>query len=144
MAMRAKLSVLGAALAGFFILVGGAAPASAHAGHDHNDSATVQVRVPVAVTFEAVAATASDEAQSPTRQEDSQADLTTTPSKIPAPVHQGNCCCGSIACHAGVEAPAPAAMKHVRLSARVEPMPVFGMAKTNPHGIDRPPRSLPL
>jgi hypothetical protein len=143
MAIRAKLSVLlGAMLAGFLVLVGGAVPASAHAGHDHARVATMQPPAPVAVDVEAIAATVPDEAQSPSREGGSQAHLTTTPAKTPAPVQQGNCCCGSIACHAGVEAPAPIAVERPMLSAKLEPMPVSGTAKSDPHGIDRPPRAL--
>jgi hypothetical protein len=153
MAKRAKLTaLLGAMLAGFLVLVGGAAPASAHAGHNHSRNATAQAPAPVVVDHEAIGATVPDEigatvpdeTESPPGETGSQNDLTTTPAKIPAPVHQGNCCCGSIACHAGVEPPAAAAIKDVRVSARVEPVPVSGTAKFNPHGIDRPPRSLPL
>ena len=147
MAMRAKLiGLLAAVLTGFFILLGGAAPASAHAGHDHSQNAAVQeAPTPVVGAFMAMAATAPDqEVQSPTREDGSHFDLTTSPSKIPAPVHQGNCCCGSIACHAGVEAAVPIAVKPFGPSAKVELVPAAGMAKFNPHGIDRPPRSLPL
>jgi hypothetical protein len=148
MAIRAKLTaLLGALLAGVLILISGVAPASAHAGHNHASKATVQAPTPVAAVaapVEAVVSTVLDEVQGPTGQGAALADLTTTPAKIPMPVHQGNCCCGSIACHAGVEAPAPAAVEPAQLSAKVEPVPVLGAAKFNPHGIDRPPRRLPL
>ena len=146
MAMRAKLTgLLAAALTGFFVLIGGAAPASAHAGHDHSQNTAVQAPAPVAGSFPAIAATAPDEdVQSPARAGGTDADLTSSPNKIPAPVHQGNCCCGSIACHAGVEAALPVAVKPFGLSAKVELVPSAGLAKFNPHGIDRPPRSLPL
>jgi hypothetical protein len=143
MALHAKLTgLLAAVLTGFFVLLCGAAPASAHAGHDHFQSAAVQAPAPVAETFKAIPATASDEdVQSLALDAGSHADLTTTPNKTPAPLHQGNCCCGSIACHAGVEAAVPVAVKPFGLSAKVELVPAASMAKFNPHGIDRPPRS---
>lgn len=76
---------------------------------------------------------------------DVSADLVTTPANPLQPFHQGNCCCGSIACHVGVDALALGVPHRYRFSERVELPPVLAMVGAIRGGIERPPRmSIPL
>lgn len=58
-----------------------------------------------------------------------------------SPLHQGNCCCGSFACHAGVDAPVDNMAGPCAFSKKIDLPPVLALAGTVPDGIERPPRS---
>jgi len=62
-----------------------------------------------------------------------------------APADQNNCCCGGIACHAGMAAPPLTLTDPWTLGAKVELPPVLAFAGAVPGGLERPPRgSFPL
>jgi hypothetical protein len=70
-----------------------------------------------------------------------RAGLGATPANNPVqPLHLSDCCCGSIACHVGVDAPTLYATDHWRFGTRVELPPVLAMVGAIPGGIERPPR----
>jgi hypothetical protein len=65
--------------------------------------------------------------------------------KIPGqPLQQTDCCCGGIACHAGMDIPTLTTMDHFVFGGMVQLSPVSAMAGAKPDGIERPPRGLPL
>jgi hypothetical protein len=69
-----------------------------------------------------------------------------TPANEPVePADQGTCCCGSVACHAGMDASTLTLTDPWTLAAKVELPPVLALAGAVPGGIERPPRgSIPL
>lgn len=70
-----------------------------------------------------------------------RSDLLPIPAEVPGhPPHQGNCCCGSITCHAGMDIQAPEATIQFMVSHRVELSPTLTIAGVTPGGIERPPR----
>lgn len=73
-------------------------------------------------------------------------ELDALPADAPvAPADQSTCCCGSIACHAGMNAPTLTVTNPWTLAAKVELPPVLALAGAVPGGIERPPRgSIPL
>jgi hypothetical protein len=74
-----------------------------------------------------------------------RADLGALPAKIPGqPLQQTDCCCGGIACHAGMDIPTLIATDPLVFSDRVELSPVSAMAGAMPDGIERPPRGMSL
>lgn len=76
---------------------------------------------------------------------DLRADLGALPAKIPGqPLQQTDCCCGGIACHAGMDIPTLDASIHFVFSDRGELSPVSAMDGATPDGIERPPRGMPL
>ena len=142
MANRAKLTaLLGAVLAGFFVLIGGATPASAHAGHDHGPTPTVSTPEIVVPRIN-VAVDTDSEAEDRGARGGDLAELADGPTKAPQPLHQGNCCCGSIVCHAAVAAPLIELTPGYFYSARLKPRPVAALAGTKEGGIERPPRGV--
>lgn len=72
--------------------------------------------------------------------------LDATPADEPvAPVDQSTCCCGSVACHAGMAAPTLTVADPWAPAAKVELPPVLALAGAVPGGIERPPRGgIPL
>ena len=146
MAIRAKLTVLLCALfGGLFFLAGAPNIASAHPGHNHVTApvhSTAQVPVgivPAALVKE------HGRHRKPTVFERSAQDrgtihLASEPATAPPRFHAGNCCCGSIACHVGVEAPAVPLMRRCGLGEKFDLPPVLPMPKSVWGGIERPPR----
>jgi hypothetical protein len=62
--------------------------------------------------------------------------------KAPAePLHQDTCCCGSLACHAGVMAAFVTIVNPYRLGERLRPRPVLASVRATLDGIERPPRA---
>jgi hypothetical protein len=147
------------ALAVLFALAGGLpAAAWAHAGHEHKPGA---VRHYVAQLPAAQATVSRDDVKAaeltaiPThsvvrhsrehqvaqtgdgscrvRVDRAQARLDTIP--------LGTCCCGGIACHAGMTAPILAVTEPWAPSGRIELAPVAAFAGAVADGIERPPRS---
>jgi hypothetical protein len=117
--------------------------ASAHAGHAHVQrvahrpavhSSLPQLSVPKAqkhnhkAVFEAAG--------------DASSELVEARSRGPAgqPLHAENCCCGSIACHAGVAATVSNISDPYRFGERLATPPVLALAKSDQGGIERPPR----
>lgn len=142
MATQAKLiGLVGVLVAGFFLLAGGASSASAHPGHEH-------AAPPAPATYSPVQISAPSAVVAPTEREDGQrqrtgrVDVKIPSGKAPLPVHLGNCCCGSFACHAGLEAAAQGVIHRHRVGERVRVLPVLAMAKAAQDGIERPPRGL--
>jgi hypothetical protein len=72
--------------------------------------------------------------------------LDATPANEPVePVDQGTCCCGGVACQAGIDAPTLAVTEPWTLAAKVELPAVLALAGAVPGGIERPPRGgIPL
>jgi hypothetical protein len=56
-------------------------------------------------------------------------------------LHQGSCCCGSVACHAGVDLPVVNLAEHCAFSDKIELPPGLALTGAVPGGIERPPRS---
>jgi hypothetical protein len=150
LAMFAKVTHL---IAFFFIgclsLMSGAVPAHAHAGHAHRTTAasvkpvTVQPAAEEPLT-EPVAAMVAPSEQAANAGvidvESLERDARASPTRSHRPLHQGNCCCGSIACHAGVAAAAADVTDPYQVGERIALRPVPGMATAKPGGIERPPR----
>jgi hypothetical protein len=145
MATRTMLTaLLGAVLAGFFVLVGGAVPANAHAGHDHGAAATISSPEVLFPAINAAAGRVAEAQDRGTRTSD-QSELANAPTKAPQPLHQGNCCCGSIACHAAVAAPLIEVFPGYVYGMRLEPHPASRLVGKKEGGIERPPRgAIPL
>jgi hypothetical protein len=157
------------ALVVLFALMGGLpAAAWAHAGHEHKPGPAVRHYVAQLPAAQATAsrgdvkageltaiATHSVERHSrehqvaqtgdgrcSVRMDRAQARLDTIPLEGPAePIGLGTCCCGGIACHAGMTAPIPAVMEPWAPSGRIELAPAPALAGTVTDGIERPPRS---
>lgn len=63
------------------------------------------------------------------------------PAEVPdQPLGQHDCCCGGVACHAGMDIPAQGATRLFIASKRVDLSPVSTIAGLIPAGIERPPR----
>jgi hypothetical protein len=139
MADTAKFSVLFAAIvAAVFVLIGGTAPASAHAGHDH--AAASSDATPAKIVSEVKAIALAQSAEPEATSQTGGRVFVESAAKIPQPLQQGSCCCGSVACHAAVAAAQAGPLNRERFNEKVDLPPVIGAAKTNSSGIDRPPR----
>jgi len=57
------------------------------------------------------------------------------------PLHQNTCCCGSLACHAGVMTVLVTIDDPYRLGERLRPRPVIASVRAALDGIERPPRA---
>ena len=149
MAIRSKFTLLLSALmGGLFFLAGASNVASAHPSHKHVSALSAPAHSPLRISV----------GQEPARWIEPQGSrlqpavvkrsvqngaivyLAPAPSKAPQPLHAGNCCCGSIACHAGVEAPAMPLLAWCSLSQKYDLPAVLPMAKSEWGGIERPPR----
>ena len=148
MVIRAKLTVLLCALfGGLFFLAGAPNIASAHPGHNHATGPVHSAaHVPVGIVIVPAAPVEEHGRQrQPTVVESSSQDratihLASEPAKAPPWFHAGNCCCGSIACHVGVEAPAMPLVRRRGLGEKFDLPPVLSMPKSVWGGIERPPR----
>src|SRR5262245_19136785 len=148
MAMRTSLTTLVVALlVGFSLLIGHSAPARAHAGHNHSPNEVVAPQSPVhAPTPIEPFVTAGDCASMQTTDPlppRTASILCVHPMRIaasPEPLYPGACCCGSIACHAGLDAPAVDLFHPRRFGQRMRLPRVLGVAKTVKGGVERPPR----
>jgi hypothetical protein len=142
MSFRAKFTAIAAALlGGLLVLAGGTVPASAHAAHDH---AATPSRGPVAFAAyllpKGTADLKSKETWRRAQTQTSTARLSTGAPDAPQPFHAGNCCCGSVTCHAGVE-PAPIPLMYrVGSGKKFDLPPILPVAKSDWGGIERPPR----
>jgi hypothetical protein len=127
---RGYLAVL---LTGILLLFGSVDWAFAHAGHDH--AAAI---VPAGRIVSYMDAEPSNPAELGSQLSDAElSDIQHNP--IP-PLHQGNCCCGSVACHSGVAAPAMNVADPYRFGERLTLSPVRAPARACQGGIERPPR----
>src|SRR5262245_61527863 len=131
MTVQAKLAALSAALlAGVVLLFASAAPVSAHPGHDHGTVAPTVSATRTGARIEAEALAPARRATVPVLPlHEPGVEMTDGPAKPVQPSQHGNCCCGSIACHTGVEAPAIDISDPFRFAQRVDPPPVRDMAK---------------
>lgn len=129
MAYGAKIAILFLALLTGFLLLFGVDQAVAHARHDHAPHAAARADfeigryAPAERKFEALQEEAAD-----------------TPNAPMQPVHDGNCCCGSLACHAGVTVRAMNVFNLRQLGERLGLPVVMTLAITLSGGIERPPR----
>jgi hypothetical protein len=146
MVAQAKLSVFCAALvAALLLLAGGAAPAMAHAGPDHRPSAATTMLPEMPIPMMQVVAEAGNAGVLDRAETGAMAVLTDLPGKAPLPLQQGNCCCGSIACHAGMVASFVDTTHRYSFSEWVRPRPDYALTGTEAGGIERPPRgNIPL
>src|SRR5262245_43628805 len=149
MIAKAKLLTFCATLVAVLVLlVGSAAPADAHAGHDHGPPAqgfTLTLSVPQALPLAIDAVVVTDiEIEKDGASAGRSLELA-VPLNAPQPLHLGNCCCGSIACHAAVAAPLIEVAPGCVYRMRFEPQPAGALIGTEVGGLERPPRSvLPL
>jgi hypothetical protein len=63
------------------------------------------------------------------------------PKALLKPIDLGTCCCGGIACHAGMTAPILVVTEPWAPSGKIELSPVLALAGAVADGIERPPRS---
>jgi hypothetical protein len=146
MSFRTKFTAIaGALLGGLLALAGGAGPASAHSRHDHAVTSRHElVQVPVAFAGYHLPKSTADLKSNETRRraqtQITAADLGTGAPGAPQPFHTGNWCCGSITCHAGVEAGPIPLVQHVGAGKKFDLPPILPMAKSGWGGIERPPR----
>jgi hypothetical protein len=149
MAMRTIFTALvGALLVGFFLLISGSSPVYAHAGHSHaaRQTATAASRAvdaPAAIESfgaaeDGVGRQVTDRPQ-PIQDSNASIDLTRA-ADTPERLRLDACCCGSIACHAGVGASVANVWPPYRLGQRMRPAPVLGVPKAVQSGVERPPR----
>jgi hypothetical protein len=139
MSVRLTAGVVFAALVAAILLVlGSANSAHAHAGHDHSTDATGPATLAVISDEDEIGRTGAA-LDLPSLDN----EVTYAPDKPSVPQHQGNCCCGSIACHAGVETPALDVADPYRLAERLLPPPLIGWVRGPQDGIERPPRAAP-
>lgn len=135
MLVRAKSGIaIALLLTGILLLFGGARPALAHAGHDHGPAAHSVIQAFILGDTEQFVQ--AHEAPGSARYA-----LAGVPAKPFLPLHQANCCCGSVACHAGVAAPHTNISDPYSCGERLALPPVTGLVNTASDGIDRPPRT---
>jgi hypothetical protein len=140
MSVRLTAGVIFAALlAAILLVLGSANRAHAHPGHDHSTDATLPATVAVV----------PDEWQIGPSEVARDlpflgTEVTHVPDKPSAPQHQGNCCCGSIACHAGVATPVIDVADPYRAAERLLPPPLIACIRGHKDGIERPPRAASL
>jgi len=140
MSVRLTAGVFFAALlAAILLVLGGANRAHAHPGHDHSAEATPLATV-TAVLDEWQIGPSAATPDLPFL----GTEVTYAPDKPSAPQHQGNCCCGSIACHAGVATPVIDVADPYRLAERLLPPPLIAWIRGPQDGIERPPRTASL
>lgn len=158
--------VLAVLLAGLVLVLGSPTPALAHAGHNHaHNSAGATPAAPPLVPVIHAATPAVVTAQ-PLLAPQLAPGLTAHPvaprqQLAPAqgrlavtgglaakaqtgpvePLHQDTCCCGSLACHAGVMAAFVTIVNPYRLGERVRSRPVLAFVWATLDGIERPPRA---
>jgi hypothetical protein len=144
MTVRTRFAVLSfAVLAALSFLVGAPDAANAHPGHDHALRAAHapmrQVIVALAAAFEAGAAqrAAIVKVAAPER---ADAHLASHHPAAPQPFQVGNCCCGSVACHVGVEASTARVVWPYSVSQKFDLLSVLPMPNNEWGGIERPPR----
>jgi hypothetical protein len=125
-----------ALLIGTALLFGTAERAAAHAGHDHGSAAPQGVVKPSTVV-DVVLSAATEEVEPASGEHDATLSKRSLPKQ---PVHQGNCCCGSFACHAGVAALVNFSHPY-RVGERLALRPVLAPVLRRPGGIERPPRT---
>jgi hypothetical protein len=146
MTVRTRLAVLSIAVLGaVFLLVDGPGVANAHPGHHDAPLAAHAPRqqLPVAVAsvaaFEAGAAQWAATVKKPAP-DGADVHLASQHPAAPQPFHAGNCCCGSIACHVGVEASIAPVVWPYSLNEKFDLPPILPMPKSEWSGIERPPR----
>ena len=146
MAIRAKLAGLRCALlGGLFFLTAAPSVASAHAGHNHAPTTVHSpAQVPVSIAPAAPIEEHGRKLQSPgvgiLARDGAAVHLSPEPPKAPQLFHANNCCCGSIACHVGVEVPNTSLACPCDLSQKFDLPPVLPVPKSVWGGIERPPR----
>lgn len=130
-----KLALLCAMLAAVFAVIAGALPAVAHGIHDHATAV-----LGVSTVGGATAADSGNEA----RDHRLKMQVATVEPDVTdngaGEARGGACCCGSVACHAGVTLAMPLVAPPLQLGARVEPPLSSSRQQTVPMGLDRPPR----
>lgn len=136
MSVRLIAGVFFAALLAVIQLVLGSANcAHAHADHAHATEATPTTTVALVPDNWQIG---SSEAAPDLPILDTE--VTYAPDKPSAPPHPGNCCCGSIACHAGVATPVIDVADPYRLAERLLPPRLIAWIRGPQDGIERPPR----
>jgi hypothetical protein len=147
MTVRTRLAVLSFAVLGaLLLLVGAPDVANAHPGHDHAPPVAHAPSQPVPIAVVASAATfeAGTAQRAPivkvAAPHGPEVHLASRDPAAPQPIQAGNCCCGSIACHVGVETPTAPVVWTSRLSQKFELPPVLPMPESAWGGIERPPR----
>ena len=148
MAIRSKFALLLCALlGGLFFLAGAPNVASAHPGHNHvralaaaPSPSRISVGHEPARRIRQQGALLQSRVVKRSVQNGVAVRLAPAPPKPPQPLHAGNCCCGSIACHAGVEAPTVPLLAWCSLSQKFDLPAVLPMPKSVWGGIERPPR----
>lgn len=122
-------------LAGLLLLLGTSNRALAHAGHEHSTEAARPITLTVILDEGQIGPS-----EAAPKLPSLDMEVTYAPDKPSAPQHQGNCCCGSIACHAGVSTPAIDVTNPYRLAERLLPPPLVAWIRGPQDGIERPPR----
>jgi len=147
--MLAKFTLLVAAL--FFSclsLMGNASPANAHAGHSHRETADSAEQTVAIAPADEESLTENDTA-APLAQaardgkggvDAPEIGVSVSLAKHHQPIHNGNCCCGSIACHAGVATHVINVTDPYRLGEHLVLPPVVACIGASQDGIERPPR----
>jgi hypothetical protein len=146
MTVRTRLAVLSIAVLGaLFLLVGAPDVANAHPGHDHAPRAAHAPRQQLPVAVASVAAFEAGAAQwvanvKKAAPHGADVHLASHHPAAPPPFHASNCCCGSIACHVGVEASTAPVVWPYSLSQKFDLPSVLPTPKNEWGGIERPPR----
>lgn len=130
--LPSKLALLAGLLA-VFLLAGNASPAVAHGSHPHPSTAVRQQTDLLSKTTEKSQTWTRDEAQ---------AHKASRKAPAQAPEKAGDCCCGSLMCHAGVSLPIALVSLTYSRNERVVPGPSADPEQRTPSGLERPPRSL--
>jgi hypothetical protein len=118
------------------LLFGTADQAMAHAGHDHGSARPERVVNHSPPVVQSSGATV-DEVLVLLADGGVTLDNQSLPNQ---PAHQGNCCCGSFACHAGVAVFVSISHPH-EVGQRLALPPVLAPVPSRPGGIERPPRT---
>ena len=138
MEIRAKLATFVCVFLGaLLLLIGSPGIAKAHVGHDHQARASVHPGVRGAMT--AAPATGVD-LQPSVELPAVRHHAASEPGGVPQPLHERDCCCGSVACHAGVAAPAVGVAPSYVTAEKLLIPPLPGAPKALAGGIERPPR----
>lgn len=131
-----KLALLCAMLAAVFVVAGPTLPAAAHGIHEH----ITAVGAP-AFGGASAGGLAKDSLDHSMKMQVGTAEPDAPDDGAGQP-RGGACCCGSVACHAGVTLVMPFVAPPLQPGARVEPSLSSSWPQTVPMGLERPPRGL--
>jgi hypothetical protein len=130
--LPAKLALLASVVLVFLLAHGAATPAAAHGIHAHHASAAGHQRPLLAQTSKEIHAVTRPDVHAHRAANTALPDTT--------PDNAGDCCCGSLMCHAGLTFPVALMPLPYANAQRIVPEPSSRVEERVPSGLERPPR----